>query len=67
VRVLKVDDVGRYRIVRVDLGGRTFNAIAGEEARIDGDQTRILLDPANIHIYADSRRVEGEPAGAGGA
>jgi glycerol transport system ATP-binding protein len=66
-RVLKIDDVGRYRIIRVDLGGRTFNAIAGEEARIDGDQTRILLDPANIHIYADSRRVEGEPVGAGGA
>jgi glycerol transport system ATP-binding protein len=66
-RVLKVDDVGRYRIVRIDLGGHTFNAIADEEARIEGDQIRVILDPANIHIYADSRRVEGEPSGAGAA
>jgi glycerol transport system ATP-binding protein len=65
-RVLKIDDVGRYRIVRIDLGGKTLNAIAGEDARIDGDQTRVVLDPANIHIYADSRRVEGEPARMGG-
>jgi glycerol transport system ATP-binding protein len=64
-RVLKVDDVGRYRIVRVDLGGQVFNAIAAEEARIEGDWTQVVLDPANIHIYADSRRVEGVPAGAG--
>ena len=66
-RVIKVDDVGRYRIVRVDLGGHIFNAIASEEARIDGDRANVLLDPANIHIYADSRRVEGEPARAGAA
>jgi glycerol transport system ATP-binding protein len=66
-RVLKVDDVGRYRIVRIDLAGHTFNAIAGEEARIDGDRTSVILDPASIHIYADSRRLEGEPAKAGAA
>ncbi len=66
-RVVKVDDVGRYRIVRVDLDGHTFNAIAGEDARIEGDRANVVLDPSNIHIYADSRRVEGEPAGAGGA
>jgi glycerol transport system ATP-binding protein len=66
-RVVKIDDVGRYRILRIDLGGSIFNAIAGEDARIDGDQTRIILDPANIHIYADGRLVEGEPARAGTA
>jgi glycerol transport system ATP-binding protein len=64
-RVVKVDDIGRYRVVRVELDGHIFNAIAGEDARIDGDRTNVILDPANIHIYADSRRVEGEPAGAG--
>ena len=66
-RVLKIDDVGRYRIVRVDLGGHAFSAIAEEEARIEGDRTRVVLDPANIHIYADSRRVEGEPSRTGAA
>jgi len=66
-RVVKVDDVGRYRIVRVDIAGHIFNAITAEEARIDGDRVNVLLDPANIHIYADSRRVEGEPSRAGAA
>ena len=64
-RVLRVDDVGRYRIVRLDLAGHIFNAIAGEDVRIDGDRAGVILDPANIHIYADSRRIGGEPGGAG--
>jgi glycerol transport system ATP-binding protein len=63
-RVLKVEDVGRYRIVRVDVDGHTLNAVAGEDAQFDGDRVRVTLDSANIHIYADSRLVEGEQAGA---
>jgi glycerol transport system ATP-binding protein len=63
-RVLRVDDVGRYRVVRVEVDGHAFNAIAGDDARIEDDRTNVLLDPANIHIYADSRRIEGEPARA---
>src|SRR5690606_17663983 len=60
-RVLKIDDVGRYRIVRLDLAGHPFNAIASEDVQIDGDQTNIVLEPANIHVYAESRRVDGVP------
>ncbi len=66
-RVLKVDDVGRYRVVRVDVDGHTLNAIADEDAEIADDRARLVLDPANVHIYADSRRVAGTPAGQGGA
>jgi glycerol transport system ATP-binding protein len=66
-RVLKVDDIGRYRVVRVDIDGNVFNAIAGEGARIEGDVTNVALDPANIHIYADSRRVDATSAVTGGA
>jgi glycerol transport system ATP-binding protein len=66
-RVLKVDDVGRYRVVRVDVDGHTLNAIADEDARIEGDRAQLILDPANVHIYADSRRVVGTPAGKGAA
>ncbi len=61
-RVIKVDDVGRYRVVRVDLDGLPFNAIAGEDARIEGDQARVVFDPANVHVYVDGRRVKGVPA-----
>jgi glycerol transport system ATP-binding protein len=64
-RVLKVDDVGRYRVVRVDLEGHTFNAIAGEDARIEAERANVLFEPGNVHIYADSRLVEGQTARAG--
>ncbi len=66
-RVMRVDDVGRYRVVRVDVDGHSFNAIAGDDVRIEGDSTNVMLDPANIHIYADSRRLDGEPIRAGSA
>ena len=32
-RVVRVDDVGRYRVVKLDLDGHLFNAIADEDAR----------------------------------
>jgi glycerol transport system ATP-binding protein len=64
-RVVKVDDVGRYRVVRVDLDGHTFNAIAGAEARIDADRANVLLEPGNVHIYADGRLVGADTSRAG--
>ena len=33
-RVVRVDDVGRYRVVKLDLDGHPFNAIADEDAEI---------------------------------
>ncbi len=66
-RVLKIDDVGRYRVVKVDLDGHAFNAIAGEDARIEGERASVIFDPASVHIYADGRLVEGTRSGAGGA
>ncbi len=64
-RVLRVDDVGRYRVVKLDIDGHPFNAIADEDSEIRDDRATILLDPANLHIYADGRLVEGKPlAGA---
>jgi glycerol transport system ATP-binding protein len=66
-RVLKVDDIGRYRVVRVDVDGHTLNAIADEDVEIADDRASLAFDPTNVHIYADSRLVEGAPAGQGGA
>ncbi|MBV9496894.1 MAG: ABC transporter ATP-binding protein, partial [Acidobacteria bacterium] len=66
-RVLRVDDVGRYRVVKLDLDGHAFSAIASEDAEIGGDRANVVLDPRNIHIYADGRLVEGKPLAAGAA
>jgi glycerol transport system ATP-binding protein len=60
--VRRVEDVGRHKIVRCDYFGTEINAIAGEDDRIDGDQTRLVFDPAGINVYEDDWRVEGEPA-----
>ena len=64
-RVVKIDDVGRYRVVRVDLDGHTFNALAGEGVRIEGDRVNVHLEPENVHIYADGRLVGGVPSMVG--
>jgi glycerol transport system ATP-binding protein len=64
-RVVRVDDVGRYRVVKLDLDGHLFNAIAPEEGAIDGDRARVVFDPEHLHVYADGRLVEGEPTARG--
>jgi glycerol transport system ATP-binding protein len=66
-RVVKVDDVGRYRVVRLDVGGVPFNAIAGEGAALGDGDVRLVLDPAMTHIYAGGRLVEGRAVAAGAA
>lgn len=57
VRVRRIEDVGRHKIVRADFFGTEINAIAGEETRLDGDISRVVFDPANVNVYADDWRV----------
>ncbi len=64
-RVLKVEDVGRYRVVRLDVDGHPFNAIVSEDVRIEGDRARVLFAPGGVHIYADGRRIGGTPTARG--
>ncbi len=65
-RIVKIDDVGRYRVVKLDLDGHLFNAIAAEDARIEGDRAHVVFDPANLHVYSGGRLVEGRPIAGGG-
>ena len=63
-RITRVEDVGRHKIIRLDVNGREINAIAPEGAEIPADSTRIALDPKGINVYANDWRVsaEGEAA-----
>jgi len=61
VRIRRVEDVGRHKIVRAEMFGHEINAVAREDARIDAEQARIVLDPAGVNVYADDWLVE--PAG----
>ena len=57
VRIKRVEDVGRHKIVRVDFEGTEINVIAAEGANISPDMNRIVFDPAGINVYANSWRV----------
>ena len=63
-KVTRVEDVGRHKIIRLDVAGQPVNAIAEEGAEVPGENTAISFDPAGINVYADDWRVsaEGEAA-----
>ena len=65
-RVVRVDDVGRYRVIKLDIDGHPFNAISEDDAAIEADGMRVVFDPAYLHVYADGRLVEGMPTGVRG-
>lgn len=56
-RITKIEDIGRHRIVRLDLEGREIAAIAGEDEEIPAEP-HVSFDPAGINLYADSWRLE---------
>ena len=62
VRIRRVEDVGRHKIVRAEFFGRDINIIAKESEAIGADMTRVVFDPARVNVYADEWRVTGEAA-----
>jgi glycerol transport system ATP-binding protein len=64
-RIVRVEDVGRHKIIRLDVQGRTINAIASESASIPADATRISFDPKGINVYENDWRVSAEGGAAG--
>ncbi len=59
VKIRRIEDVGRHRIVRAEVFGRELNAILPEGAPVGADVTRVTFDPARINVYADDWRVTG--------
>ncbi|MCO6381811.1 MAG: ABC transporter ATP-binding protein [Vannielia sp.] len=62
VKVRRVEDVGRHKIVRAEFFGNEINVIAGEGDEIGADMTRVAFDPAHVNVYADDWRVSPEVA-----
>ncbi|MCV2868654.1 ABC transporter ATP-binding protein [Defluviimonas sp. WL0002] len=62
VKVRRVEDVGRHKIIRTEFFGTDINIIAGEDATIGPDMNRVVFDPAHVNVYANDWRVEGEAA-----
>ncbi|SFP18615.1 ABC transporter ATP-binding protein [Tranquillimonas alkanivorans] len=59
-RVRRVEDVGRHKIIRLDVDGQTYSAIAEEGHSVPAGADRITFDPEGINVYADDWRVAPE-------
>jgi len=58
VTIVKIEDIGRHRIVRAHLEGQEIAAIVPEDEEVPADP-HIRFDPRGINVYADSWRVGG--------
>ena len=58
-RLLRVDDLGRRRIARLDLSGVMLLAALPEGSEIPSDPC-VTFEPGMVHLYRDSWRVSGE-------
>jgi glycerol transport system ATP-binding protein len=57
VRVTKVEDIGRRKIVHAELEGQDVAIIVPEHDEIPAD-ARLSFDPKGVNLYADSWRLE---------
>ncbi len=57
VKIRRVEDVGRHKIVRADFFGHDINIIADEGAEIGADMTRVTFDADRVNVYANDWRV----------
>ena len=58
-RILRIEDVGRHRIIRAEVAGTAISVIAAEGQPIAADMTHVHFDPAHVNVYANDWRVKG--------
>ncbi|MFQ6551429.1 ABC transporter ATP-binding protein [Aestuariibius insulae] len=56
-RVRRVEDVGRHKIVRLDVAGKELSAIVSEEGGIPTDANHVTFDAGHINVYANDWRI----------
>ncbi len=57
--VHSVEDIGRYKIVRGDVGGHELGAVINESDSVPANPVAVF-DPARINVYEDSHLVRGQ-------
>ena len=55
----RIDDLGRVRFARVRVGDAKFAARVPPGFSVPDNNVGLVFDPARVHVYADSRLVEG--------
>ena len=59
VKIIKVDDIGRHKIVRVAVNERTFHVVMPELSAMTGDTASLIFDTAHTNIYANDHLIGG--------
>ncbi|MEQ6250016.1 ABC transporter ATP-binding protein [Sulfitobacter sp. HNIBRBA3233] len=62
VKVRRVEDVGRHKIVRADLFGNEIAIVADEGQSVSAEMSRVTFDPAHVNVYVDDWLKPGEAA-----
>ncbi|MEP4198682.1 MAG: ABC transporter ATP-binding protein [Aliishimia sp.] len=62
VKIRRVEDVGRHKIVRAELFGSEINIIANESDEISTDMTKVTFDANRVNVYVDDWRQSGKAA-----
>ena len=55
----RIDDLGRVRFARVRVGDVKFAARVPPGFSVPDNMVGLVFDPGHVHVYADSRLVEG--------
>lgn len=56
-KIARIEDAGRFRIVRTMVEGHSITVIAEEGEEIPADP-HVTFDPAGVHLYADGWRID---------
>ncbi len=57
VRIERIDDLGAVSIARTRSGDVQINAVINGPRTVPGENAALLIDPARVNIYADSKLV----------
>jgi len=60
VKITKVEDIGRYKIVRVALDTQEFNVVLPELTSLTGDSASLVFNTPHVNIYVNDHLVTGE-------
>ncbi len=58
-KIERIDDLGRVRFARVRVGDAKFAARVPPGFSIPDKVAGLIFDPSHVHVYADSRLIEG--------
>lgn len=65
VQVLRIEDLGRRRLVRVALGPHELVATLPPGMELNEPMARLQVGSQHLHIYVDDERITGERNGGG--